>query len=146
MDDDDDSADKVTSVFVLHSDKKDILENQQSMLWSKKLRFISDPKKEIYKACGSKEASSKLSLLLCSAAPWIISSMIMAPFELSIKNDGLNNGGDLSMPADFLVDTRNGKIVASHYGETLADRWSYEDVSKMAVNYVASASRASTVA
>ena len=111
-------------ILVLHSDPSIIQENQGTAEWSKGLTFVGDPKKEIYAKFGVGEVSGKSAFL----SPRILK--IVAEGKKYVK--GFKRAGDesgkLTKPAEMIIDTSCGKIIAIKYGENVYDQWTIEEI------------------
>ncbi|KAJ3301649.1 hypothetical protein HDV03_000528 [Kappamyces sp. JEL0829] len=110
----------IETVFVLHSTKDTIIENQGSMLWTTKLNFVADPNRHVYKAAGR---TSALSFFRMFDRKTRAIGKSMLPYIKSVEMFGFFNGGLSQRPIDLLIDRRSGLVLATHVGEHLSDRW-----------------------
>jgi hypothetical protein len=114
---------KVTPLFVLHSTKEIIKENQGNAEWARTMNWVADPKFNLYKAVGAEDSSLRFFFDLRG---W---SKIIRRNE-HIQGFKANKEGILQRPMEILVgipfitiDAQNGKILAIKRAKYLSDRW-----------------------
>jgi peroxiredoxin len=111
----------IHEVVVFHSTKEALLPYQGHFPFD----VIGDPLKYLYDQYGVK--SSLYSLLDFRAWP--------AMFEgngVADKPKGEPEGGILGLPADFLIASADGRIVADHYGRYSYDQWTVDELLALA--------------
>lgn len=113
----------IKTVFVFQSNAKIIIANQGEAPWSKNLTFVADPSRSLYLKTGAEASAWKTMMSL----PFLRSKNFQ---PIIFKDTGTT--GRNQMPADFLIDTSTGVVLASKYGERTYDRWTVEDVLEIA--------------
>lgn len=102
-------------------------------MWSKKLDFIADQPRKLYKAVGAEANLSFFETYNLKSIKAVFKiRKEMKAFKKLGKEDGINQ-----RPIDILIDSKDGKVVAVKYGKNISDRWSVDEVVALAKQYTA---------
>jgi peroxiredoxin len=115
----------VREVVVFHSSTEDLRKYESELPFA----VIADPEKKIYAEFGVE--SSPRAVLSPRAWP-AIARGLFHDIGAAIRRrqpppPPKPDGGSLGLPGDFLVD-RDGRLIASKYGEHAYDQWSVDEV------------------
>lgn len=122
----------IAPVFVIQSSAQVVVANQGEAPFSKMLTLVADPKRDIYVAAGV-EVSSFIML----KSLWRAFKSDYTSFFCQIK-DFVKEVGvaeHKQVPANFLIDSSDGKIIAVHYGKSLYDQWGPDEVVRIKRKY-----------
>jgi hypothetical protein len=109
----------VSEVVVFHSTIQELRQYEPDLPFT----VLADPRKELYRALGME--SSLLAVL--SPRFWPRMPAVMAQLAGAVRRSRRGapiapTGGQLGLPADFLLDPR-GQVVAVTYGQHGSDQW-----------------------
>jgi hypothetical protein len=94
---------------------------------------VADPRKDLYRTLGV-ESSPRAVL---NPRFWLRVPAVMAQVARTVRRSHraaplTPTGGQLGLPADFLVDSR-GRVVAVKYGRHASDQWTVDELLEHAV-------------
>jgi AhpC/TSA antioxidant enzyme len=110
----------VREVVVFHSTIQELRQYESDLPFT----VLADPRKDLYRALGVE--SSLLTVLsprFWPRVPAVMAQLARHGPPLRPRRPMAPAGGQLGLPADFLVDPR-GQVVAFKYGQHASDQWS----------------------
>jgi hypothetical protein len=116
-------------VFVFQATDEAIKQNQGEFEWSRNLTFAGNPDKTLYVAVGAEASLWRMLISINSSYSKQIPKVYrpILTYKL-IKNKYIGGEQHTQMPADFLIDSASGEVLAAKYGQRFYDRWSAEEV------------------
>jgi len=119
----------VSEVVVFHSTIDELRRYESELPFT----VVADPRKDLYRTLGV-ESSPRAVL---NPRFWLRVPAVMAQVARTVRRSHraaplTPTGGQLGLPADFLVDSR-GRVVAVKYGRHASDQWTVDELLEHAV-------------
>jgi len=112
----------VKEVIVFHSTREEVIRHESDL----PLTVVADPHQDLYRRFGVERSAAAL-VRAWRTLPRAIVNATATAFRTRRMPPLAPTGGELSCPADILIDT-SGRVVAVKYGTHAADQWSVDEL------------------